>query len=65
MQLSGQEYVDIYAAKMKLRLRNASGDRTFGSEASGRSGRSRRKGIRAADAVGATSADRLPVERAG
>jgi 1-acyl-sn-glycerol-3-phosphate acyltransferase len=65
MQLSGQEYVDVYAAKMKLRLSNSGSDRAFGSAASGRSGRSRRKGIRAADAVGATSADRLPVERAG
>ena len=52
MQLSGQEYVDIYASKVKLQTGANLG---FGA----------RKGIRHADAVGSTSHDRLPVERAG
>jgi 1-acyl-sn-glycerol-3-phosphate acyltransferase len=65
MQLSGQEYVDVYAAKMKLRLQAAGSERAFGDGASSRRRRAARKGIRPADAVGATSADRLPVERAG
>jgi 1-acyl-sn-glycerol-3-phosphate acyltransferase len=52
MQLSGQEYVDTYAAKVKL----ATGaDLGFGAK----------RGIGHADAVGSTAADRMPVERAG
>jgi len=52
MQLSGQEYVDTYASKVKV----ATGaDLGFGA----------RKGIGHADAVGSTSHDRPPVERAG
>ncbi len=52
MQLSGQEYVDVYASKMKLLLGANLG---FGA----------RQGIGHADAVGATSDERVPVERAG
>ena len=52
MQLSGQEYVDVYASKMKLLL---GANRGFGA----------RQGIGHADAVGATRDDRVPVERAG
>jgi 1-acyl-sn-glycerol-3-phosphate acyltransferase len=52
MQLSGQEYVDSYAAKVKLQT---GADLGFGS----------RHGLGHADAVGPTSADRIPTERAG
>jgi 1-acyl-sn-glycerol-3-phosphate acyltransferase len=52
MQLSGQEYVDTYAAKVKV---STGADLGFGA----------RRGIGHADAVGPTTADRLPVERAG
>ena len=52
MQLSGQEYVDVYAAKMKLQL---GADLGFGA----------RQGIGHPDAVGNTANDRVPVERAG
>jgi 1-acyl-sn-glycerol-3-phosphate acyltransferase len=52
MQLSGQEYVDTYAGKVKLQTGANLG---FGA----------RKGISHPDAVGSTSHDRLPVERAG
>jgi 1-acyl-sn-glycerol-3-phosphate acyltransferase len=52
MQLSGQEYVDSYAAKVKLQTGSNLG---FGS----------RHGVGHADAVGPTSADRIPTERAG
>ena len=52
MQLSGQEYVDTYAGKVKV----ATGaDLGFGA----------RKGLAHPDAVGSTSNDRVPVERAG
>jgi 1-acyl-sn-glycerol-3-phosphate acyltransferase len=51
MQLSGQEYVDTYAAKVKL----ATGaDLGFGA----------RRGIGHADAVGSTRDDRMPTEQA-
>ncbi|MGX7680450.1 lysophospholipid acyltransferase family protein [Jatrophihabitans sp. DSM 45814] len=52
MQLSGQEYVDTYAAKVKGQN---GGDVAFGAI----------RGVAAADAVGATTADRMPEERAG
>jgi 1-acyl-sn-glycerol-3-phosphate acyltransferase len=52
MQLSGQEYVDVYAAKMKLQLGANLG---FGA----------RQGIGHPDAVGSTGNDRVPAERAG
>ena len=52
MQLSGQEYVDTYASKVKLQTGANLG---FGA----------RKGLAHPDAVGSTSNDRLPVERAG
>lgn len=52
MQLSGQEYVDTYAAKVKLQTGANLG---FGARANAGH----------ADAVGATEADRMPVERAG
>jgi 1-acyl-sn-glycerol-3-phosphate acyltransferase len=52
MQLSGQEYVDVYAAKMKLQLGANLG---FGA----------RQGIGHPDAVGSTAADRVSAERAG
>jgi 1-acyl-sn-glycerol-3-phosphate acyltransferase len=52
MQLSGQEYVDIYASKVKVQTGANLG---FGA----------RPGIGHADAVGSTHSDRLPVERAG
>jgi 1-acyl-sn-glycerol-3-phosphate acyltransferase len=52
MQLSGQEYVDTYASKVKVQL---GADLGFGA----------RQGIAHADAVGSTSHDRVPVERAG
>ncbi|UQX87230.1 1-acyl-sn-glycerol-3-phosphate acyltransferase [Jatrophihabitans telluris] len=52
MQLSGQEYVDTYAAKVKL----ATGaDLGFGAK----------RGINHADAVGSTNSDRMSSERAG
>ncbi|MEO6701432.1 MAG: lysophospholipid acyltransferase family protein [Jatrophihabitantaceae bacterium] len=51
MQLSGQEYVDTYAAKVKLQT---GADLGFGA----------RKGLSHADAVGSTRDDRLPTERA-
>lgn len=50
MQLSGQEYVDTYAAKVKLTTGATVG---FGA----------REGL--PDAVGSTDGDRVPVERAG
>jgi 1-acyl-sn-glycerol-3-phosphate acyltransferase len=52
MQLSGQEYVDSYAAKVKLQTGAHLG---FGAA----------RGMGHADAVGSTDADRMPVERAG
>lgn len=52
MQLSGQEYVDTYAAKVKLQSGVNLG---FGA----------RDGVALPDAVGSTHDDRLPVERAG
>jgi 1-acyl-sn-glycerol-3-phosphate acyltransferase len=52
MQLSGQEYVDVYAAKMKLQL---GGNLGFGA----------RQGIGHPDAVGSTGNDRVPAEQAG
>jgi 1-acyl-sn-glycerol-3-phosphate acyltransferase len=52
MQLSGQEYVDSYAAKVKLQTGANLG---FGARAD----------INHVDAVGSTDADRIPVERAG
>jgi 1-acyl-sn-glycerol-3-phosphate acyltransferase len=52
MQLSGQEYVDTYAAKVKRQL---GADVSFGA----------RRGIGHPDAVGSTTADRIPAERAG
>jgi 1-acyl-sn-glycerol-3-phosphate acyltransferase len=52
MQLSGREYVDVYASKVKVQT---GADLGFGA----------RRGIGHADAVGATPAgDRLPTERA-
>jgi 1-acyl-sn-glycerol-3-phosphate acyltransferase len=65
MQLSGQEYVDVYASKMKQRLKAANGAPILGAGGTGGRRRSAKKGIRPADAVGATTADRLPIERAG
>jgi 1-acyl-sn-glycerol-3-phosphate acyltransferase len=53
MQLSGQEYVDLYASKVKVQT---GADLGFGA----------RQGLAHADAVGSTSHDRVPpVERAG
>ncbi len=52
MQLSGQEYVDAYAAKVKLQTGANLG---FGAKL----------GVGYADAVGSTDADRIPAERAG
>jgi 1-acyl-sn-glycerol-3-phosphate acyltransferase len=51
MQLSGQEYVDTYAAKVKVQT---GADLGFGA----------RRGIGHPDAVGSTRDDRLPAERA-
>jgi 1-acyl-sn-glycerol-3-phosphate acyltransferase len=51
MQLSGQEYVDTYAAKVK---RQTGADLGFGA----------RRGLGHADAVGSTRDDRVPTERA-
>jgi len=50
MRMSGQEYVDVYAGKVK---RQTGADPGFGSR------------IRSADAVGSTDGDRMPIERAG
>jgi 1-acyl-sn-glycerol-3-phosphate acyltransferase len=52
MQLSGHEYVDTYAAKVKLQTGAHLG---FGA----------RHRMGHADAVGSTAADRIPTERAG
>jgi 1-acyl-sn-glycerol-3-phosphate acyltransferase len=58
MQLSGQEYVDSYAAKVK---RQTGADLGFGSRTGGTENRDYHP-----DAVGRTSHDRVrPVERAG
>jgi 1-acyl-sn-glycerol-3-phosphate acyltransferase len=58
MQLSGQEYVDSYAAKVKLQTGAQLG---FGSKDADTDNRDRHP-----DAVGRTSNDRVgPVERAG
>ena len=51
MQLSGQEYVDTYAAKVKVQT---GADLGFGAK----------RGIRHADAVGSTRDDRVPTEQA-
>jgi 1-acyl-sn-glycerol-3-phosphate acyltransferase len=56
MQLSGQEYVDVYAAKVKAAL---GGDVAFGAEHLRRSGHS------ATPAELREAADRVPHERAG
>lgn len=55
MQLSGKEYVDAYAAKVK---RQSGANLGFGARAG-------LPGVQHADAVGRTDADRIPVERAG
>jgi len=52
MQLSGQEYVDVYAAKVKLATGAHLG---FGARAE----------LVTADPVGPTTGDRIPTERAG
>jgi 1-acyl-sn-glycerol-3-phosphate acyltransferase len=52
MQLSGQEYVDLYAAKVK---KQSGANLGFGAN----------RAMAHADAVGSTEADRMPVERAG
>jgi len=56
MQLSGQEYVDLYAAKVK---KAAGQDIGFGAH------EKTKKGLARPDAVGETVADRMPAERAG
>ena len=52
MLLSGQEYVDLYAGKVKLQT---GADLGFGGK----------RAIAHADAVGSTNGDRIPAERAG
>jgi 1-acyl-sn-glycerol-3-phosphate acyltransferase len=62
MQLSGQEYVDTYASKVKV----ATGaDLGFGARKGWAHADAAHADVAHPEAVGSTSHDRLPVERAG
>jgi 1-acyl-sn-glycerol-3-phosphate acyltransferase len=62
MQLSGQEYVDTYASKVKVQI---GADLGFGARHGFAHSNAARPDAAHPDAVGSTSNDRVPVERAG